>query len=321
MDRNRKLFTQLKKLVTEQRNEHTRRIDSAQVTEIINMINREDRKVAAAVAREARYITRAVDLVVRSLRNGGRLIYVGAGTSGRLGILDASECPPTFGTDPSLVQGIIAGGKNAVFRSREGVEDNARDGRNALRRLSPKHDDVVCCIAASMRTPFVLGAMQEAKRNKARVIFVTTNPRKQLQVTAFSEFRKMIDIAICPVVGPEVIMGSTRMKSGTAQKMVLNMITTAAMIQMGKVYENMMVDLKMNSRKLSERAKRVTMIATGADYASASRALSEARGHVKTAIVMITCNIPVATARVRLRRAHGFVRYAIADKPFTPKGA
>ena len=313
-DKRKKLFNQLRQLTTEERNRKSSRIDVLPVQDVLKVINREDRKVAVAVAKEIQHITRAVGLVVKSFHAGGRLIYVGAGTSGRLGVLDAAECPPTFGTDPLMVQGVIAGGKNSVFNSREGVEDKEKQGASDMRRLKISKHDVVCGIAASMRTPYVVGALREAKKRKASTIFVTTNPRSKLSEPQFSELKKLIDVAICPVVGPEVIMGSTRMKSGTAQKMVLNMITTAAMVRMGRVYENMMVDLKMNSRKLEERAKRVIMIATDVDYETASNALRKAKSHVKTAIVMIKCDVSASQARARLQRAKGFVRYAISKK-------
>ena len=311
MNRHKKVFDQLRHLTTERRNSRSLHIDVLPIHETLKLINREDQKVAASVGREIRFIAKAVAVIVHSFREGGRLVYVGAGTSGRLGILDAAECPPTYGTKPSTVQGVIAGGRRSVFRSMEGVEDSERMGSRDMKKLRLQSSDVVCGIAASMRTPYVIAALREAKRQKAKTIFVTTNSRNMLNQKQFSGLRRMIDVAICPVVGPEVIMGSTRMKSGTAQKMVLNMMTTVAMIQLGKVYENMMVDLKMKSTKLRERAKRVVMNATGADYKTASNALSKADGHAKTAIVMIKCNINAAQARSRLQKANGFVRYAI----------
>lgn len=306
-----KLFNQLKALTTEARNNKTLRIDTLKAGKILKLINSEDRRVAVSVAKELPWIARGVELVVAAFRAEGRLIYVGAGTSGRLGILDASECPPTFGIDESMVRGIIAGGKKAVFRSQEGSEDKEETGATDLRALSPSRRDVVCGIAASMRTPYVLGALREAKRRGAHTILITTNPRTALQKKTNSELRKLVDVAICPVVGPEVIMGSTRMKSGTAQKMVLNMITTTAMIQLGKVYQNMMVDLRMNSKKLEERAKRVLMIATNVDYATANDTLMEAGGHVKSALIMIECDVTAEAARKLLVKANGFVRAAI----------
>lgn len=299
----RKLFDQIRSLATEQRNPRSEDIDMATTREILEIINTEDALVPAAVGEELPYIAQAVDLVVDAFKSGGRLMYVGAGTSGRLGILDASECPPTFGTPPELIRGIIAGGREAVFRSQEGAEDIGQNGRRDLEAEGVKPADVVCGIAASRRTPYVVGAVTYARAIGCRTLFVTCNPR--------SEFDLDVDVAICPVVGPEVVMGSTRMKAGTAQKLVLNMITTASMIRMGKVYHNMMVDLQMTSKKLVERSKRVVMMVTGVDYDEASAALAEADGHVKTALVMLLGSVPADEARLRLERTGGFVRTAI----------
>ncbi len=299
------------KLSTERRNASSMRIDSASVRQILNIVNKEDQKVAKAVSKEIPSVAKAVEMVVKSFRRGGRLIYVGAGTSGRLGVLDAAECPPTYGTSPRMVQAIIAGGKKAVFRSQEGSEDRAEEGARAIRKLKVSDRDVVCGIAASIQTPFAISAILQANEMGARTIYVTTNPPSMLRSNDFLNLRKALDVAICPFVGPEVIMGSTRMKSGTAQKLVLNMISTAAMIRLGKVYENMMIDLRMNSRKLEERGKRVLMTATGVDYETASSMLGRAGGHVKTAIVMIKARVSAREARVRLRDAAGLVRAAI----------
>ncbi len=307
----KRLFEQLNTLSTEKRNKRSIKIDSLNITEILRVINSEDKKVAKAVEKEIPQIKKAVELVVQSFKQGGRLIYVGAGTSGRLGILDASECPPTYGTNPSMVQGIIAGGKNAVFHSQEGAEDKEKEAKKDIRKVRVNNKDVVCGIAASARTPYVVSAMSEAKILGAKTIYITTNPRKVLSGKEYKTLIQNIDVAICPDVGPEVIMGSTRMKSGTAQKLVLNMITTAAMIRLGKVYENMMVDLKMNSKKLEERAKRVLMIITGVDYETATDVLKKSGGHVKTSIVMIKANVSKQEARNRLKKANGFVRKAI----------
>ncbi len=298
------LFDELKTLATEQRNPHSMQIDTAGTLEILEIINTEDHLVPIAVRRELPYIARAVDLIVDAFARGGRLLYVGAGTSGRLGILDASECPPTYGTPPELVQGIIAGGERAVFQSQEGAEDREADGADALEAAGLQPADVVCGIAASQRTPFVLGAVKHARARGCTTLFVTCVPR--------DAFRLDVDVAICPYVGPEVVMGSTRMKSGTAQKLVLNMLTTGAMIRRGKVYENMMVDLQMTNAKLVERSKRTVMTITGVDYDAASSLLEGAEGHVKTALVMHLANIDADTARARLDAAAGFVRDAIA---------
>ena len=300
------LFDQLAALATEQRNPASGRIDAATVEEALEIINTEDHLVPIAVRREIPRIAEAVELVVDAFKNGGRLLYVGAGTSGRLGVVDASECPPTFGTPPEMVQGIIAGGPEAVFRSREGVEDVEESGAEALRQRHVSERDVVCGIAASSRTPFVLGALEHARTVGAASIFVTCSPRGKDKVDA--------DVIICPIVGPEVIMGSTRMKSGTAQKLVLNMITTVAMIRLGKVYENMMVDLQMTSRKLEERSKRTVMTVTGVSYDHATGLLERASGHVKTALVMELAEVDSKEASRRLEAADGFVREAIAGE-------
>lgn len=297
------LFSELESLATEQRNQRSMEIDTASVEKILEIINTEDHLVPIAVRREIPYIARAVRLIVKAFEDGGRLIYVGAGTSGRLGIVDASECPPTFGTPPEMVEGIIAGGPKAVFRSQEGAEDIEADGAKALEEKNVSPPDIVCGIAASRRTPFVVGAVNHARKIGCSTLFVTCNPR--------SEFDLNVDVAMCPEVGPEVIMGSTRMKSGTAQKLVLNMLTTSAMVRMGKVYENMMVDLQMTSKKLEERSKRIVMIATGVDYEKAADVLEEAGGHVKTALVMILRNVDADEAGRLLKAADGFVREAI----------
>ena len=300
------LFDQLQSLATEQRNPHSEHIDTASVEEILRIINTEDHQVPIAVRRELDHVADAVKLVVDAFKNDGRLFYVGAGTSGRLGVVDASECPPTFGTDPEMVQGIIAGGREAVFRSQEGAEDVPEAGAEALEEHGVTESDVVCGIASSGRTPFVVGAVEHARDHiGCPTLFVTTVPRDELDVAP--------DVAICPVVGPEVIMGSTRMKSGTAQKLVLNMITTAAMVRLGKVYENMMVDLRRTSEKLVERGIRTVMMVTGVEYETADAVLNRCDGHVKTAVVMILADVDLAEARRRLDKTDGFVRPAIEE--------
>ena len=297
------LFDTLAQLATEQRNPHSMAIDDASVEEALHIISAEDHLVPIAVRREIPYIAAAVRLTVDAFAEGGRLLYVGAGTSGRLGVVDASECPPTFGTPPDMVQGLIAGGKEAVFRSREGVEDVESAGAEALEAVGVASRDVVCGIAASSRTPYVLGALAHARAVGCATLFVTCAPRASVDVP--------VDVAMCPVVGPEVIMGSTRMKSGTAQKLVLNMLTTVSMIQRGKVYENMMVDLQMTSQKLEERSKRTVMIVTDLSYEQASALLERAQGHVKTALVMHLAAVDAKEARRRLKATNGFVRDAI----------
>jgi N-acetylmuramic acid 6-phosphate etherase len=297
------LFTELQRLSTEQRNPRSMGIDLADTREILEIINSEDHLVPEAVKAEIPYIEQAVEIIVDAFKKGGRLIYIGAGTSGRLGIIDATECPPTFGTDPEMIQGIIAGGREAVFRSQEGAEDVFEDGGRDLKALEIAPPDVVCGIAASRRTPYVVGGVAYARSSGCKTLYVTANPR--------SDFDLDVDVAMCPYVGPEVIMGSTRMKSGTAQKLVLNMLTTASMVRMGKVYENMMVDLQMTSQKLVERSRRVVMVVTGVDYDEAERVLALAKGHVKTAVVMILGNVDADEARRRLGDAGGFVRRAL----------
>jgi len=296
------LSNDLAKLLTEQRNPRSMNLDQLSTDGILRLINAEDKLVPLAVEREIPYIAQAVELIVGSLRRGGRLLYFGAGTSGRLGVVDASECPPTFGTDPRLVVGIMAGGQAAMFQSQEGAEDNENQARRDVEAQGVTGVDTVCGIAASRRTPYVVAAVARARELGAGTIYVTTNPR--------SEFNLEVDVAICPEVGPEVVMGSTRMKSGTAQKLVLNMMTTATMVKLGKVYENMMVDLQLTNNKLVERSKRIIMMATGVEYPSAAEYLDKAGGHVKTAIVMIVAGVSADEARKRIAEADGFVRRA-----------
>lgn len=290
-------------LATEQRNPRTRDIDTASVGAILRLMNDEDKLVPVAVERELPSIAAAVELVVAALAGGGRLLYAGAGTSGRLGVLDAAECPPTFGTPPGQVDALMAGGPDAVFRSQEGAEDDEEQAVRDLDARAPGPQDVVCGIAASRRTPYVLAVLRRARACGARTVYVTTNPRPGTGPE--------VDAAICPDVGPEVIMGSTRMKSATAQKLVLTMLTTAAMIRLGKVYENMMVDLQLTNAKLRERALRILMLSTGAEYAAAGEALRAADGHVKTALVMLRLGVSAVEARARLRTTGGFIRPAL----------
>ncbi len=297
------VFNEIKNLITESRNPATMDIDKKSIREILYLINDEDRKVADVVREEIPYIEKAVELVVHAFKNGGRLFYVGAGTSGRLGVLDAAECPPTFGSDPEMVQGIIAGGTKALVRAQEGAEDKYEKGAEDLLERKVNEKDVVCGIAASRRTPYVIGAITKARELGAKTIYLTCNPRKDMTIE--------VDVAICPVVGPEVIMGSTRMKAGTATKLVLNMITTTAMIRLGKVWGNMMVDLQMTSKKLEERSKKIIMLATGVSYDEAKEYLQKADGHVKTAIVMILAKVTAPQARELLLKGDGFVHRAL----------
>ncbi len=300
--------------MTEQRNPASMDIDSRSTEEILVLVNNEDKKVALAVETQIPHIKKAVELVVDAFRNNGRLIYVGAGTSGRLGILDAVECPPTFGVDPEMIQGLIAGGEKAMFRAQEGAEDYEEKGARDIDNKNINKSDIVCGIAASLRTPYVVGAIKRAKQLGAHTLYVTTNPRSSFYLPEFSDIASVIDIAICPEVGPEIIMGSTRMKSGTAQKLVLNMITTAAMIHLGKVYQNMMIDLKMTNLKLRERAKRIVMMITGVSYDEATNYLTKSKFQVKIALVMIKANVSQEEARQRLIKSNGFVRAAIEGK-------
>ena len=314
MSKEKTLFNQLQYLITEQRNSASMNIDSRSIIEILILINNEDKKVAFAVESQIQYIAKAVELVIEAFRNDGRFIYIGAGTSGRLGVLDAVECPPTFGTDPEMIQGLIAGGKRAMFRAQEGAEDLEENGASDIDNKNVGENDVICGITASLRTPYVIGAIKRAKQLGACTLYVTTNPRSSFYLPEFSNLASAVDVAICPEVGPEIIMGSTRMKSGTAQKLVLNMITTAAMIRLGKVYENMMIDLQMTNLKLHERAKRIIMIITGVSYDEATNSLTKSNFHVKTALVMIKAGVSQEEARRRLVKSNGFVRVAIEGK-------
>jgi len=301
---NKNLFDEISRLSTEQRNPASMNIDTLPAADILKIINDEDKKVPLAVEKELPYIEQAVELVVNAIKNGGRLLYFGAGTSGRLGVVDASECPPTFGTLPDMIQGFIAGGREAMFRAQEGAEDHEENGAADVIKAGVTDRDVVCGIAASRRTPYVTGAVKKAKALGAKTLFVTCNPRSEFNI-------KEVDVAVCPYVGPEVIMGSTRMKSGTAQKLVLNMLTTASMIRLGKVYENMMIDLQMTNKKLVERSKRIIMTITGISYDKAGDVLQKANGHVKTALVMVLADVSADEARSRLDKADGFVRNAV----------
>ncbi len=312
----KELFDQLNELATEQRNAASMKIDAETILGTLRIINNEDKKVALAVESQIPFIAQAVELVVKAFKNGGRLIFVGAGTSGRLGVLDAVECVPTYGTDPEMIQGVIAGGEKAMFRSQEGAEDKEENGSAEMESKKVSTQDVVCGIAASLRTPFVVGAVKRARKLGARTIYITTNSRSKLDLSEYKDLANAIDVAICPEVGPEVIMGSTRMKSGTAQKLVLNMITTTAMVRLGKVYENMMIDLQMTSQKLKERAKRIVMTITGLNYNQAEGFLIEADWHVKTALVMVKAGVSKEEARHRLQLADGFVRAAMDGKPY-----
>jgi N-acetylmuramic acid 6-phosphate etherase len=292
-------------LPTEQINPATLAIDKLPAGDIVERMLNEDRKMLAAVQREKDRIAVGVEIITQALRKHGRVIFVGAGTSGRLGVLESAEMPPTFGTDPALVLAIMAGGQNAVLRAREGVEDNYEEGARSINRLRPTIKDVVIGVSASGMTPFVRGALTRARRAGSKIIFVTCDPRTELQT--------FVDLTIAPAVGPEVIAGSTRLKAGTATKLVLNMLTTAAMVRIGKTYGNLMVDVQMGSEKLRDRARRIIAIVTGLDYEQADKLLRRAHWNVKAAIVMQKGDLTYHQSLSRLRRAHDFVRDAIGE--------
>jgi N-acetylmuramic acid 6-phosphate etherase len=295
MDNRRSLDPRL----TEQRNPRSARIDQLSTPEIVDVINAEDRMVAEAVREESEQIALAIDMIVDGFRRGGRLFYVGAGTSGRLGVLDASEMPPTYGTAPEMVQGIIAGGYEALIRAREGAEDNPDDGAREIDERAVGEQDFVLGIATSGTTPFVHGALRRARERGARTGFLLcTYPTADHDVH---------DVVIAPLVGPEVITGSTRMKAGTATKMVLNTITTAAMVRLGKVYGNLMVDLQVTCEKLRDRGERILVETLGLERAQAALLLEQSGGHVKTAIVMGRLGVDAETARLRLDQEGGVI--------------
>ena len=280
-------------------------VDKTPVRDIIEMVIAEDRKVIAAVHKEKERITHGVEIITQSLKKGGRIIFVGAGTSGRLGVVEASEMPPTFGTTPSTVQAIMAGGQEAVFRAKEGVEDNYEEGARSIARLRLGKKDVVIGVSASGMTPFVRGALTRARKAGGKIIFVTCWPGSELQ--------NFVDLQIAPSVGPELIAGSTRLKAGTATKMVLNMLTTIAMIKVGKTYGNLMVDVQTGSEKLKDRARRIISIVTALDYDEADSLLRRAKWNVKAAIVMQKAGLTLPQALTRLRKADDSIREAIGE--------
>ena len=292
-------------LATERRNPASAKIDLLDTEAVVRVINAEDQLVASAVEREIPNIAKAVDVITDALIQGGRLIYIGAGTSGRLGVLDASECPPTFNTDPDLVIGLIAGGDHALRHPIEQVEDRPEEGANALMSIGLTENDVVVGIAASGRTPFVLGAMAWANEIGSPTIGLCNSPDSALS--------RVAGISIAPVVGPEVITGSTRMKAGTAQKLVLNMLTTATMVKLGKTYGNLMVDVQSSNAKLRERAVGIVRDAAEITENTAREVLASAEGDVKTAIVTARLGIPPDEARIRLEQAGGVIRDALGE--------
>ena len=292
-------------LPTEAINPVSLAIDKTPIRDIIEMVVNEDRKVIAAVLKEKERIAHGVEIVVQALRKGGRVIFVGAGTSGRLGVVEAAEIPPTFGTAPSLVQAVMAGGQEAVFRAKEGVEDNFEEGARSIGRIRLTKRDVVVGVSASGMTPFVRGGLTRARKAGAKIIFITCWPGSELQ--------NFVDLQIAPAVGPEIIAGSTRLKAGTATKMVLNMLTTVAMIKVGKTYGNLMVDVQTGSEKLKDRARRILCIVTGLTYEEADVLLRSAKWDVKASIVMQKTGATLPQALKRLKKADDSLREAIGE--------
>ena len=300
-----KLSRHLNGFVTEERNAASSGIDRMTIAQIIDLMQGEDLQVIAAVKTVRHSLIKVIEKVLDTFRRGGALIYVGAGTSGRLGVLDAAECPPTFGTNPTMVRGIIAGGKKALWRSVEGSEDDTKAGGDAIADERVSELDTVVGIAASVDTPFVMGALREAARRRAYTVLLTFNPSPKVPVS--------VDQILNPVTGPEVIAGSTRLKAGTATKMVLNMITTISMIKLGKVYDNLMVDLRCLSEKLRDRGRRILVDLLDIDYGQAGTVLESAKWDVKTAIVMGKLGLPFEKAKQRLADARGLVAVALGE--------
>lgn len=295
----------LSKLTTENRNSDSAMIDTLPTLAVLEIINNEDKKVALAVEQVLPEISLVVDAVVKAFELGGRLIYSGAGTSGRLGILDASECPPTYGTPAEQVIGLIAGGKTAILKAVENAEDNSELGKSDLQNINFNKNDILMGIAASGRTPYVLGAMQYALSTGATVASLSCNQN--------SPMNDLASINITPIVGAEVVTGSSRMKAGTAQKLILNMITTAAMIRSGKVFSNLMVDVEATNAKLIQRQKNIVVEATGCSLLQAEQALAQCESHCKTAILMILGDLDALSAKQKLTKHKGFIRHALAD--------
>src|SRR5271157_426670 len=290
---------------TEQRNPGSRNLDRMTAMQIVRLMNREDRKVAVAVAQELPAIARAVEAIVQRMENGGRLIYVGAGSSGRIAVLDASECPPTFGTSPELVRALIAGGRKAMTQPVEGAEDRRGDAVRDLKKIRLMGADAVVGIAASGTTPYVLAALAFARKRKALTIAITSNRRTPLARAG--------QIAIVPEVGPEVIAGSTRMKAGTSQKMVLNMLSTATMVRLGHLYDNLMIDVARTNEKLRDREKRILMQASGRDVSAVEHALRQSKHNLRLALIMLKRNISAEQAKKRLAAARGHLRRALGE--------
>ncbi|MDG3088941.1 N-acetylmuramic acid 6-phosphate etherase [Vibrio hannami] len=300
------LISALSNLISEGRNPDTMDIDLLSSYEIIKKINQQDKQVPEAVEKVLPEIAQAVDKIVTAFQNGGRLIYLGAGTSGRLGILDASECPPTFGVSDEMVIGLIAGGHGAIFKAVEGAEDSKTLAVEDLKNISFSKDDVLVGIAASGRTPYVIGGLEYANSINATTVAISCNPG--------SEIAHIAKIAINPIVGPEALTGSTRLKSGTAQKLILNMLTTASMIRLGKSYQNLMVDVKATNRKLTARASRIVMQATDCDVDTANNMLKTTGYDVKLTILMILTGLDLQAARIQLDQNKGFLRAAAENQ-------
>lgn len=290
---------ELNKVATEKINPATQNIDTLSTIDMLSLINQEDQKVALAVQQVLPAVAQAIDIIVSQLKAGGRLIYAGAGTSGRLGVLDASECPPTFGVEPELVQGLIAGGKAAMFVAQEGAEDSPELAAKDLQAISLTRQDALVALAASGRTPYSIGALKYANNIGAPSIALVCSPDSPME--------KEAKLTICPLPGPEVITGSTRLKAGTAQKLVLNMLSTGAMIKLGKVYGNLMVDLKATNQKLQERSLRIVMAAAEVDRETASAALAAADGKAKLAIFHLLSGLAITEAKRILQQADGYI--------------
>ena len=280
-------------------------LDKLSPVDLVDLMHAEDRKVLVAVQRERERLAVGIEMIASALRRGGRVVFVGAGTSGRLGILESAEMPPTFSTDPLLVQAVMAGGREAIFGAKEGVEDNYEEGARAMTRFHPTRADVVIGVSASGMTQFVRGALTRARKAGTRIIFVTCDPATELQT--------FVDLTIAPAVGAEVIAGSTRLKAGTATKLVLNTLTTGAMVRIGKTYGNLMVDVHTGSEKLKDRACRIVNIVTGLDYEESERLLTRAHWNVKAAIVMQKTGLSLLKSLARLRKAHDSMREAIGE--------
>ncbi|MGB2590330.1 MAG: N-acetylmuramic acid 6-phosphate etherase [Candidatus Acidiferrum sp.] len=290
---------------TEQRLAASKKLDRMSALEIVRLMNREDRKVALAVGRKLPAIAAAVDAIVAAIRKGGRLFYVGAGTSGRMGVLDAAECPPTFGVSPKLVQAVIAGGKRAITQAVEGAEDLAGNGERDLRRLRLTKRDVVVGIAASGTTPYVVGALKYARRLRAATVALTSNLRVPVG--------RIAKIVIAPEVGPEVLTGSTRLKAGTSQKMVLNMLSTGVMVRLGHAYENLMIDMLLTNDKLADRALRLLAAGSGKSVSAAEHALRAGGHDMRVGLVMLKLGVDAKEATRRLKMAHGDLRAALGE--------